>query len=282
MSRTGSRSTSAATMTCSPPSARIRTTSRERCWRWRSASTAPGRAAGSKSRATSCASAWRAPESRARIRAANHLRSRRPVVADPLRRPPLDVVARIEAAASRWNVLEHPFYQRWSAGELTRSELAEYAAQYRHAVVALADAAEAAGDPEHAREGREHVALGDAFAARCGSVATDANTETRECGATWTAGDDRLERLAILYAIESAQPAIAQTKLDGLVSHYGFEEGPATEYFSLHAERDHEHAAHSREWLEKLATEEDAPRLAARAEAAAHGNWHLLDGVSQT
>jgi pyrroloquinoline-quinone synthase len=192
----------------------------------------------------------------------------------------MDVVARIEAAAARWNVLEHPFYQRWSAGELTRDELAEYAAQYRHAVVALADAAEASGDPEHAREEREHVALWDAFAAGCGSVAADASAETRECADAWTAGTDRLERLAVLYAIESAQPAISQTKLEGLLGHYDFEEGPATEYFALHAERDFEHAAKSRELLSRLATDEDAPRLAARAEAAAKGNWRLLDGVS--
>jgi pyrroloquinoline-quinone synthase len=191
----------------------------------------------------------------------------------------LDVVARIEAAASRWNVLDHPFYQRWSAGELTRAELAEYAAQYRHAVVALADAAEAAGDAEHAREEREHVALWDAFADECGSVAREASVETLECATAWTAGKDRLERLAILYAIESAQPQISKTKLEGLLGHYGFEEGPATEYFALHADRDHEHAAHSRALLEKLATEEDAARLEARAEAAAKGNWRLLDGI---
>jgi pyrroloquinoline-quinone synthase len=192
----------------------------------------------------------------------------------------VDPLTRIEAAARRWNVLDHPFYQRWSAGELTAAELAEYAAQYRHAVVALADAAAAAGNEEHAREEREHVALWDAFAEGCGSVPADANAETQECADAWSAGDDKLERLAVLYAIESAQPAIARTKLEGLVGHYGFEEGPATEYFSLHAERDFEHAAASRAELEQLATDADAERLAARAEAAARGNWRLLDGVS--
>jgi pyrroloquinoline-quinone synthase len=192
----------------------------------------------------------------------------------------VDPLARIDAAARRWNVLDHPFYQRWSAGELTAAQLAEYAAQYRHAVVALADEAAAAGNEEHAREEREHVALWDAFAAGCGSVPADANAETAECAAAWTAGDDRLERLAVLYAIESAQPAIARTKLDGLVTHYGFEEGAATEYFSLHAERDVEHAAESGEELARLASEADIDRLAARAEAAARGNWRLLDGVA--
>jgi pyrroloquinoline-quinone synthase len=193
----------------------------------------------------------------------------------------MDLVARLDAAARRWNVLDHPFYQRWSAGELTGDELAEYAAQYRHAVVALADAAGAAGNEEHAREEREHVALWDAFAEGCGSVPAEATAETAECTSSWTAGDDRLERLAVLYAIESAQPAIAQTKLEGLVAHYGFEEGPATEYFSLHAERDLEHAAESRDELSRIASEADVERLAARAEAAARGNWRLLDGVSR-
>ena len=193
----------------------------------------------------------------------------------------MEALARIDAAARRWNVLDHPFYTRWSAGELTRAELAEYAAQYRHAVVALADQAAASGDDDHAREEREHVGLWDAFAEACGSVSTEPSAETAECVAAWTAGADRLERLAVLYAIESAQPEIAKTKLAGLVDHYGFEEGPATEYFSLHAERDVEHAAESRAELERVATDADTDRLAAAAEAATRANWCLLDGLKQ-
>ncbi|MFL5895896.1 MAG: iron-containing redox enzyme family protein [Thermoleophilaceae bacterium] len=192
----------------------------------------------------------------------------------------MQALARIEAAARRWNVLEHPFYKRWSAGELTHAELAEYAAQYRHAVVALADQAAAAGDGEHAREERGHVALWDQFADACGSVARAPSAETRECGNAWTAGEDRLERLAVLYAIESAQPAVARTKLAGLLEHYGFQEGAATEYFSVHAERDADHAQASGAEIDRLATDADADRLAAVAEAATRANWRLLDGIT--
>ena len=53
----------------------------------------------------------------------------------------MDLWTRLEQARARWNVLEHPFYERWSRGELRRDELAAYSGQYRYAVVALADAA---------------------------------------------------------------------------------------------------------------------------------------------
>ena len=69
----------------------------------------------------------------------------------------MKLIERIDAARERWNVLEHPFYKRWSCGELTRDELAHYAGEYRHAVVALADTARKTGHEEHAREEAEHV-----------------------------------------------------------------------------------------------------------------------------
>jgi NAD(P)H-dependent flavin oxidoreductase YrpB (nitropropane dioxygenase family) len=56
----------------------------------------------------------------------------------------VDLWSRLADVQSRWNVLDHPFYQRWSRGELSADELAVYAGQYRHAVVALAQAAGAA------------------------------------------------------------------------------------------------------------------------------------------
>jgi len=191
----------------------------------------------------------------------------------------MNLIDRIDEARTRWNVLDHPFYLRWERGELSREDLAYYAGEYRHAVVALADAAAVGGDSEHAAEEVAHIDLWDDFAAALEApLDREPSTETRECATAWRS-EDSLEARAVLYAVESGQPAISQTKLTGLVDHYGFTAGTnATEYFELHADRDHEHAAASSEVLRKAAPE-DADRLVAAAEAALKGNWHLLDGV---
>jgi len=121
----------------------------------------------------------------------------------------MDVVAGIDAARARWNVLEHPFYTRWEQGDLTREELARYAGEYRHAVVALARAAHTAR--LHADEEAQHIALWDDFASALGTEPADPLPQTRCCATAWAAADDELGAAAILYAIEAGQPAISET-----------------------------------------------------------------------
>jgi pyrroloquinoline-quinone synthase len=193
----------------------------------------------------------------------------------------MNVIEQIDEISARWNVLRHPFYVRWEQGDLTQDELAFYAGEYRHAVVALADTAAAAGDITHAREEAEHIALWDDFAAAFDAPnARGPRAETVTCARTWRRSDP-LEARAVLYAIESAQPEISRTKLAGLVTHYGFEaNSPETAYFRIHSSLDETHAAASRRVLEEHAREEDADRLAGAAEEALRGNWQLLDGVS--
>ena len=193
----------------------------------------------------------------------------------------MNLFERLDDVRDRWNVLRHPFYRRWEFGELTREDLAYYAAEYRHAVVALAELTKRSSAPEHAAEEAAHVTLWDAFAhALDADLDRRPRLETEACVDAWTSAADELEGVAALYAIESAQPEISQTKLDGLLSHYGFEAGGAgTAYFEVHAERDHDHAAESKRVLAERARPEDADRLVAAAERALAGNWTLLDGV---
>jgi pyrroloquinoline-quinone synthase len=202
-----------------------------------------------------------------------------------------DVWQRIEQARARWNVLEHPFYQRWSAGELSREELALYSGQYRHATAAIArlsasvaesaPAAERAGLRRHAEEEETHIALWDGFVeAVDGEVAAPPTAETRECIEAWTADDDRLAQLVRLYAIESGQPAISRTKREGLAEHYGIGDGPGNEYFRVHEEADVNHAAEGRSLIEAHLADADPDVLVAAAESVFKANWRLLDGVA--
>ena len=120
----------------------------------------------------------------------------------------MDLWTRLEQARARWNVLEHPFYERWSRGELRRDELAAYAGQYRYAVVALADAAAGAAGaagpdlrPQleaHAAEEAAHVALWDDFTiAVGGDPAAAANPETAACARVFTLRRAWLNRAAL-------------------------------------------------------------------------------------
>ncbi len=44
----------------------------------------------------------------------------------------MNLIATLRERIERKRLLDHPFYQRWNAGELTRDELQEYARQYYH------------------------------------------------------------------------------------------------------------------------------------------------------
>ena len=198
---------------------------------------------------------------------------------------------RIEESRARHNVLEHPFYVRWSAGELSREELARYAGQYRHATEALArlcrETAEVAPDRRrdeiaaHAAEEETHVGLWDGFVeAAGGEIGAEPTPETADCVSEWTSPDGYLGQLGRMYAIESGQPEISRIKREGLSRFYGIDGGTGSEYFRVHEESDDAHAAESRRLIDEAMSAEDADTVVAAAESAFRANWRLLDGVS--
>lgn len=200
--------------------------------------------------------------------------------------------SRLDDVRDRWDVLRHCFYERWSRGELSREELALYSGQYRHAVVALADASDAAASgagaalraqlAEHAAEERGHVALWDGFLdAVGGDAGAEPTPETGGCASAWAGAGERglAGHLVALYAIEAAQPAISATKREGLVRFYGVDAPDALAYFDVHAELDHVHAEQDRRALEALLDGADPDALIVEAERVLRANWQLLDGV---
>lgn len=205
----------------------------------------------------------------------------------------------IEALRRRWDVLRHPFYERWSAGELSRAELQAYAREYERAVVAIAVASRRAAEltdsslggelERHAAEEEAHIELwrtfDDGIGGRASLSADDADgplPQTVALERTWSGSEQSslAEHLVTLYAVESAQPEIARVKLNGLLERYGFEDGPATEYFRVHAVHDAEHAALARASLGEIVhAQEDRITLERHAESVYRAYWELLDGL---
>ena len=148
--------------------------------------------------------------------------------------------AALDSRIERFNLLNHPFYQAWSKGELTRDDLREYASEYWHHVSAfpaylsalhsqLPDGTlrrtilENLADEEGLHDGKPHSDLWMDFARGMG--ADESAVRNRELGSDTSAllshyreamTGSPAEALAALYTYESRVPAIAATKAEGL------------------------------------------------------------------
>jgi pyrroloquinoline-quinone synthase len=209
---------------------------------------------------------------------------------------------RLGAAVAARRLLDHPFYTAWAEGRLTLDDLRFYASQYWRQVEAFPGYLETLRDRlEPGSQARaiveanladerddDHPGLWLAFAAALGAAREDvraatAEPETAACvdafGSAMAAASLPFA-LGMLYGYESQTPAVAETKVAGLRTHYGVEDG--LDYFTLHGELDVEHAAELVRALAEVAPNEPAVAEAeAGARAGAEAVWGLLDGVAR-
>lgn len=212
--------------------------------------------------------------------------------------------ATIDGRIAKYDLLCHPFYKAWSAGELTREDLREYSQEYFAHVEAFPSylAAFASRLPEcqlrtvvlanrddemGAGASRSHADLWLNFVEGMGGDRNVArNLPTAGVGELirWfesVARDGAQEEaLAAFYAYESQVPRVAAEKDRGLRELYGADE-KTRGYFALHTTAD---VYHSRAWRNQLAKlVENNPAAATRALTAAENTakklWAALDGI---
>lgn len=212
-------------------------------------------------------------------------------------------LAALEERIARYDLLCHPYYKAWTAGELTRDDLREYASDYYHHVAAFPTYLSALHsrleDGEVRRavlrnlceeeiETRPHSELWLDFAAGMGAERDAVRdreplAEVRELIAEFrrvAREGSTAEALAAFYAYESQVPRVAKSKADGLVQWYGAD-AKTCGYFTLHQFADVEHSHVWRELLsdEVAAHPEQAEQALNAAEDAAKALWRALDGM---
>jgi pyrroloquinoline-quinone synthase len=219
----------------------------------------------------------------------------------------------LEASIAGYDLLRHPFYRAWTAGELTRDDLREYARNYYHHVEAfptyLAELAIRLDEGELRRAVLANMCDENGTA---GGTGKDSACQSEPHSELWLdfaegmgaqrdlrghkplpeindlmAHFHRLasvgtpeQALAAFYAYESQVPRVAKEKARGLREIYGADDRTCG-YFTVHATADF---YHSNVWRKQIENRLAANLEAAQAALDAAGTtakmlWKALDGI---
>lgn len=216
----------------------------------------------------------------------------------------MSVIPALDERIRSRHLLDHTFYQRWTAGTLSRAELQEYARQYWHYALAFPtfiSAMHAQCDDivtrqallenlvEEERGPENHPELWLRF---CESLGLDrdevrngaANDATRHLIGTIRslAREGALHQgLAALYAYESQIPAVAKAKIQGLAEQYGISGDRDVAFFAVHQEADVIHSETSRAILTSLCDSDTKVAQAADAtQRTLDALYGFLDSVT--
>lgn len=211
------------------------------------------------------------------------------------------LIERIDNEVKNRSLLKHPFYQKWSEGELTENHLRGYSKEYFSLVKAIPDLVSNALDkastsPSLQRsairrnllEERDHVALWLRF---CNSldlstkdvkkynVAPKSKEAINELRALTASSLE--EAVAALYSYELELPKISSSKISGLKKFYNLRTRDALIYFRTHEKADVRHARVWRRVLERINDEQKQECAFKASIRSLKSQWKLLDSVME-
>ena len=211
----------------------------------------------------------------------------------------------VEDKIEKNHLLNHSFYKAWNAGELDKSVIQEYAAQYFKHVSAFPRylssihsncedirirqfLLENLNDEEKGNE--NHPELWMRFAEGMGNsrkniINTKAIKETDDLVNTFmnlSKSDQFYIGLAALYCYESMQPEISETKKDGLQKMYGITDENTLKFFTVHMHADKWHREVVRNLLIEVSnTEKKKDEILNAVDSALESLNNFLTGMER-
>lgn len=190
----------------------------------------------------------------------------------------MNIKQALDSKISNYNLLEHPFYQAWSAGELPVEALKNYAREYGAFISTLPKGWETLNDAETAEEETEHIEMWEDFADGLNTEISDAQIPQVK---TLVDTADKLfsnneTALGALYAFEAQQPETAKSKLAGLKAFYQLPD-KVEPYFVTHSHNEHE----AEKLLDLIGTlSSDSQKTVVQAcEQMSSALWDALTGI---
>jgi hypothetical protein len=196
---------------------------------------------------------------------------------------------------ARWDAVGHPFFMALQDGRLGRGDIADYAGEHDHVLVAIAAAAREAatlahgllGDTlgSHAEECERQIPRWRTFASAAGWRAAmwhygeDPYESTTLCE-RMVRGDretDLASHLVTLQTLAHTELGLNEVVRPALIARYGFADGPALGCFRSASAFGVERVGAA---LEGLLPQADPFKLLHRADAVLRSRWHLLDDLA--
>ena len=201
------------------------------------------------------------------------------------------LLQKIDRIIEERSLLNHPFYQAWSDGKLTREALAGYSKEYYQLVKSvpifmtqlLDYTPESLHDELNHNQQEEfsHIGMWERFASGLGVSHNDLLNydglykTNHAISGMYSLMSSFVSGATAMYALEKEIPKISQIKLEGLAKFYGLTSEDVTKYFKEHMEADIRHTASWKKIIDMISGQDE--EIISAAESSVTCQNLLLD-----